>query len=188
VRALLERHPQLGEHRDEVADLAETIAHRFGLEAYELARVRRAAELHDIGKVAIPEDILSKEGPLTDDEWRFMIRHSEIGERILDAAPALHNVAELIRHHHERWDGNGYPDGLSATDIPLGARIVAVCDAYHAMLAPERAYGAPRSRTEALEELRRCAGSQFDPEVVETLCTLLEDRRPVEEHAAPTSA
>ncbi|MEX0989732.1 MAG: HD domain-containing phosphohydrolase [Actinomycetota bacterium] len=178
VRALLERHPQLGEHRDEVADLAEAIARRFGAEDYELARVRRAAELHDIGKVAIPEEILSKNGPLTDEEWRFMIRHSEIGERILDAAPALHQVAELIRHHHERWDGSGYPDGLAADSIPLGARIVAVCDAYHAMLSPDRAYGKPRTRKEALDELRRCAGSQFDPEVVEALCALLDDRRP----------
>ncbi|MEX2101949.1 MAG: HD domain-containing phosphohydrolase, partial [Actinomycetota bacterium] len=91
---------------------------------------------------------------------------------------ALHQVAELIRHHHERWDGSGYPDGLAADSIPLGARIVAVCDAYHAMLSPDRAYGKPRTRKEALDELRRCAGSQFDPEVVEALCALLDDRRP----------
>jgi diguanylate cyclase (GGDEF)-like protein/putative nucleotidyltransferase with HDIG domain len=189
VRALLELHPQLGEHRDEVAELAEAIAHRFGLEDYELARVRRAAELHDIGKVAIPEEILGKAGPLTDDEWRFMIRHSEIGERILDAAPALHQVAELIRHHHERWDGAGYPDGLSEEAIPLGARIVAVCDAYHAMLAPDRAYWAPRSRREALDELRRCAGSQFDPAVVDALCALLDDHRAApSDSTAPASA
>ena len=113
-----------------------------------------------------------------------MIRHSEIGERILDAAPALHQVAELIRHHHERWDGNGYPDGLRAGEIPLGARIVAVCDAYHAMLAPDRSYGTPRSRREALDELQRCAGSQFDPEVVDALCALLDDRPAHEQRVA----
>ena len=107
--------------------------------------MRHAAELHDIGKVAIPDSIVEKPGPLDDEEWAFMRRHTIIGERILAAAPSLAPVGELVRSSHERYDGRGYPDGLAGEDIPLGARIIAVCDAFDAMLA-DRPYSPARSR------------------------------------------
>ena len=161
----------LGGHLDGVAELAE--AHRragSASTADEVEHVRHAAELHDVGKVAIPDAILGKPGPLTDEEWAFIRRHTLIGERIIAAAPALGRVAALVRSSHERWDGTGYPDGLAGEEIPLGARIVAVADAFDAMTA-----GAPLPRRRARRARRstscaRCAGTQFDPDVVEALC------------------
>jgi diguanylate cyclase (GGDEF)-like protein/putative nucleotidyltransferase with HDIG domain len=166
LRALAERHPDLDGHSCDVALLAETTARSLGLEAEDVEAVRQAAQLHDIGKVAIPEAILHKPGPLDDDEWTFMRRHSEIGERIIGEAPALSRVAAMVRASHERFDGGGYPDNLSGRDIPLGARIVAVCDAFDAMIT-ERPYSPAMTPEEAERELRDCAGSQFDPVVVE---------------------
>ena len=165
LRALSERHPDLGEHVDGVAELAEAVGARLGIEGEELVQLRHAAALHDIGKVAIPDEIIAKPGPLDDEEWAFMRRHTIIGERILAAAPALGPAARLVRSSHEAWDGRGYPDGLAGAEIPLGARIIAVCDAFDAMIsdAPVRA---ARTAGEALAELRRCAGTQFDPAVV----------------------
>ncbi len=127
--------------------------------------MRIAAELHDVGKVAIPDEILLKPGPLDAGEWRFMERHTLIGERIIGSSPGLAPVAAMVRSSHERWDGRGYPDRLSGEDIPLGARIVAVCDAYDAM-TKDRSYRSGMDPELALTELRRCAGSQFDPAVV----------------------
>jgi two-component system, cell cycle response regulator len=166
MRALAERDPELRTHLAEVADLAVAVAARLGLEAGEIEQVRHAADLHDVGKVAIPDAILDKPGPLDDDEWTFMRRHTIIGERIVAAAPALGEVAVLVRASHERFDGKGYPDGLAGAAIPLGARIVAVCDSFDAMVA-HRPYRKALSHGAALAELERCAGSQFDPRVVE---------------------
>ena len=177
LRALAERHPDLGDHNSEVADLAEATAHRLGLAPEAIADVRNAAELHDVGKVAVPDAILNKPGPLDPDEWAFIRRHTIIGERIVAAAPALSRVATLVRASHERWDGAGYPDGLAGDDIPLGARIVAVADAFDAMTA-QRPYGTPRTPDEAMAELRRCSGAQFDPGVVEAFCAA-RTRRPL---------
>ena len=140
-----------------------------------LDEVLRAAELHDIGKLAIPDEILDKAGPLDESEWVFMRQHSVIGERILGAAPALAPVARLVRSSHERWDGGGYPDGLIGEAIPLGARIVFVCDAYDAMTS-DRCYQRARTPQAAIAELRRHAGTQFDPRVVEALCAHLDAR------------
>jgi HD-GYP domain-containing protein (c-di-GMP phosphodiesterase class II) len=137
----------------------------MGLEGEEVDVLIRAAELHDAGKIAIPEDILHKPGPLSDAEWELMRRHTLIGERILGVTPALAPVAKVVRRSHERWDGRGYPDGLAGEEIPLAARIIFVCDAFEAMTAG-RPYKAAVSVEEALEELRRNAGSQFDPAVV----------------------
>jgi response regulator RpfG family c-di-GMP phosphodiesterase len=133
--------------------------------------IARAAELHDVGKVAIPDAILAKPGPLDDDEREFMRRHTVIGEAIIEAAPALRPVAALVRATHERWDGSGYPDGLAGDAIPLGARVVAVCDAYSAMVQ-KRPYGEVLADRDALAELRRCAGTQFDPRVVAAFCAV----------------
>jgi len=165
VRILSERNHDLGVHLDEVTLLADAVATRMGLPEADRAPVLQAASLHDVGKAAIPDDILLKEGPLDDEEWTFMRRHTLIGERILSAAPALLRASKLVRASHERFDGTGYPDGLAGEEIPLGARIIAVCDAYDAMVA-DRPYRVPMGSADALAELRRCAGEQFDPEVV----------------------
>jgi HD-GYP domain-containing protein (c-di-GMP phosphodiesterase class II) len=148
----------------------------MGLVADELDLLRQAGELHDIGKVAIPDSILSKPGPLDEEEWVFVRQHPVVGERIISAAPALAQVAKLVRASHERFDGTGYPDGRIGEEIPLGARIIAVCDAYDAMIGP-RPYRLGMSDEVALAELRRCAGEQFDPAIVEVFCDVhAEDR------------
>jgi len=174
LRALAERDPGLGTHADTVA-LAAATAAALGLSPDEVEHVRHASELHDVGKVAIPDAILGKPGPLTEDEWAFVRRHTLIGERIILAAPALARVATLVRASHERWDGTGYPDALAADAIPLGARIVAVADAYAAMTAG-RPYRPARAPEQALAELRAGAGSQFDPVVVDAWCAAYDRR------------
>jgi two-component system, cell cycle response regulator len=179
VQALLERHPELGGHVNDVARLAEEIASRLGVEDAALQDIRRAGVLHDVGKMAVPEAILRKPGELDEQEWEFIRRHTIIGERILRAAPALSGVAKLVRSSHERFDGSGYPDGLRGSEIPLGARIILVCDAFDAMTS-ERPYAATFSTQEALDELQRCAGTQFDPVVVEAFVALSREPRLVE--------
>jgi len=174
LRALSERSPELGGHGNVVATLSEATARRLGLDREQLEIVRHAAELHDVGKVAIPDDILLKPGPLTDEEWSFIRRHPVAGERIIAAAPALGAVAKLVRASHERWDGTGYPDRLGGDDIPLGARIIAVADAFDAMTAG-RPYRPAIAHDEAVAELRACAGSQFDAIVVEAFCGALAE-------------
>jgi HD-GYP domain-containing protein (c-di-GMP phosphodiesterase class II) len=176
LSALAERNPDLRAHLRGVGDLAEATALRLGLSHDEVEQVRHAAELHDVGKVAVPDAILTKPGPLDADEWAFIRRHTLIGERIVSAAPALGRVARLVRSSHERWDGHGYPDALAGDEIPLGARIVAVADAFDAMTS-RRPYSLPRPPEAALEELRRCAGTQFDAQVVEAFAAAWLDVR-----------
>jgi diguanylate cyclase (GGDEF)-like protein len=165
LQALFEKEPELHVHVEDVADLAVAVGHLYGLSQQELDQLQRAAQLHDIGKIAIPDGIVRKPDPLTAEEWAFVRRHTLIGERILTASPALRPVARIVRSTHERWDGAGYPDGLSGERIPLAARIIAVCDAFHAMTT-NRPYRAAVSVEAALAELDRCAGTQFDPDVV----------------------
>ena len=169
MKALAEHGADLHRHVEEVAALAVRVAKDLGMSNEEVDEVSRTAELHDVGKVAIPDAILSKPGPLDAQEWAFMKRHTIIGERILGAAPALAPVARLVRSTHERFDGAGYPDGLAAEAIPLGARVVFVCDAFNAMTT-ERPYNQKRTREEAIAELKRCAGTQFDPRTVDACC------------------
>jgi two-component system, cell cycle response regulator len=169
VQVLAEREPELRRHMADVSQLAVRTGRELGLEPEDLDVVARAAELHDIGKVAVPDDIIHKPGSLDDVEWRIMRQHTLVGERILAAAPALKGVARLVRLSHERWDGTGYPDALTADEIPIGARIIAVCDTYDAMTS-ERAYATARSHDDAIAELRRCAGGQLDPAVVDAFC------------------
>jgi diguanylate cyclase (GGDEF)-like protein len=178
LRAVHERSPNLGLHGGEVAELAGRTAERLGLDLEEVRAARQGAELHDIGKLAVPDSILNKPGPLDDAEWAFMRRHTLIGERILAAAPALTDVARLVRSSHERWDGHGYPDGLVAESIPLGARVIAVCDAWDAMVS-DRPYRRAMSHADALAELERCAGSQFDPAAVEAFKAALAKPQPL---------
>jgi HD-GYP domain-containing protein (c-di-GMP phosphodiesterase class II) len=174
VSVLEERDSQLAHHLADVADLAEAVGRRLQVPVPQLQTIRQAAELHDVGKLAIPEEILDKPGSLTDDEWAFVRRHTVIGERILGSAPALGAAAQIVRSTHERWDGTGYPDGLAGADIPLGARIISVCDAFDAMTS-HRPYAAAVTRDEALRELFRCAGKQFDPAVVEAFAAVQAD-------------
>jgi two-component system cell cycle response regulator len=174
LQLLREREPELHRHLHGVAALAASVGRQMGLAAEQLDEVARAAELHDIGKIAIPDDVLHKPGPLDRDEWELMHQHTIIGDRILGAAPAMRPVAEIVRASHERFDGAGYPDGLAGERIPLGARIVSVCDAFHAMTS-ERPYQPALDGEAALAELRRCAGSQFDPAVVEAFCAIAAD-------------
>jgi two-component system, cell cycle response regulator len=172
LRTLSEARPDVHAHLRGTADLATAVGQELGMSIDALNEVARAAELHDVGKMAIPDAILHKSGPLDEDEWGFMRRHPIIGERILLAAPALRSAARLVRSSHERWDGSGYPDGLDGDAIPLGARVVAVCDAFHAMTT-DRPHRPAGTREEALTELYRCAGTQFDPEVVEAFARVL---------------
>jgi diguanylate cyclase (GGDEF)-like protein len=175
LTVLSDRDPLPQEHGADVADLARKTAAQLGLPEQEAQRIALAAELHDIGKTAIPDSILRKRGPLDEDEWDFMRRHAAIGERIVRAAPALVQTAELVRSSHERYDGTGYPDGLAGAAIPRGAAILAVCDAYDAMVS-ERPYRERLGGEAALAELRKCAGGQFDPAVVEAFATVVAAR------------
>ena len=184
MQLLTEREPTLHEHVCDVGLLAVAIGRRFELNSEQLDELRRAAELHDLGKLAVPDQVLNKPGPLSDSEWCLMRQHTIIGERILSAAPALRPVARLVRSSHERWDGAGYPDRLAGEAIPLGSRIITACDAYDAMVS-ERPYDAARSSDEALAELRRHAGSQFDPEVVEAVCHHIEAQSRVMKAQSP---
>jgi diguanylate cyclase (GGDEF)-like protein/putative nucleotidyltransferase with HDIG domain len=167
ARAVDARDVYTGSHSQRVADLAARTARRLGLPEEEVELTRLAASLHDLGKLAIPEEILRKPGPLTDPERMVLERHPQIGFRMLESL-GVDPVADWVLHHHERWDGSGYPDGLPGDEIPLGARIIFVADAYDAMTS-ERVYRRRVDPEQAIAELRRCAGSQFDPGIVNAL-------------------
>lgn len=172
--ALDARDEYTGQHSAETADLAEMVAQRLGLPSDDLDRVRQVAVLHDIGKLGIPTEILTKPAPLDGEQWKVMREHPIIGERILAGIPGLEHIAKAIRHEHERWDGGGYPDGLAGELIPLASRIVFACDAWHAMTS-DRAYRRAMPATAALAELRGNAGTQFDPRVTQALLECIGD-------------
>jgi diguanylate cyclase (GGDEF)-like protein/putative nucleotidyltransferase with HDIG domain len=161
------RDTYTGSHSARVADLAAHVAARLGLDEEQIQLARLAGSLHDLGKLAIPEEILRKPGPLTGPERLVVERHPQIGFRMLDSL-GIEPVADWVLHHHERWDGRGYPDRLPGNEIPLGARIIFVVDAYDAMTS-DRVYRGRLTQTDALAELERCAGTQFDPAVVAAL-------------------
>jgi putative nucleotidyltransferase with HDIG domain len=163
------------QHTEEVVRLAVAVAAELNLELEQVRNVELGAVLHDIGKVRVPEAILNKPGPLTEDEWAVMRTHPEVGEQILRPIQSLQAILPIVRHHHERWDGTGYPDKLIGRAIPLGARIVAVCDAYRAM-TEDRPYRAALGEAEARKELKLGAGSQFDSECIEALLRALDRR------------
>jgi diguanylate cyclase (GGDEF)-like protein len=176
IRVLNQRAPELGDHGNAVRSLAVAVGEDLGLSPGELAVLSRASELHDVGKIAIPDAILNKTTPLDEEDWEFIRQHTILGERIVSAAPSLASVGRLIRSSHERWDGAGYPDGLAAEAIPLAARIIFACDAYDA-ITRERPYSPARGPEEALEELRLGAGTQFDPDVIASAERVLRSSR-----------
>ncbi len=161
-------------HSDVVGMLAARLARRLNLAPALIEQTRIAACLHDIGKVAVPDAVLLKPGRLTDEEWVLMRAHPDVGADVLLRVPDLAPIAPIIRAHHERWDGGGYPDGRSGQEIPIAARIITVVDAYAAMRS-DRPYRAARPVAESLAELRRCAGTQFDPRVVDAFVALLQE-------------
>jgi two-component system cell cycle response regulator len=183
TRALEEAKPTTETRSEDVATLTRDVGRRLGLTPEEIDAMVRAAKLHDVGKMAIPDEILSKPGPLDEEEWDYIRKHTVIGERIVAAAPPLLPVAALVRSSHERWDGGGYPDGLAGESIPRGARIVFACDAFDAMIR-DRPYCPARTPEEAIAELRRCSGTQFEPQVVDAVIAVVEERLAV---AAPAS-
>jgi two-component system cell cycle response regulator len=174
ISVLHERQVELHQHSTGVAELAVRAGERLSMNLEDLEEMAFAAELHDIGKLAVSEQLLNKPAALTEAEWAEMHKHTVIGERILRAAPALQPVARIVRASHERWDGAGYPDRVAGQQIPLGARVVAVCDAYDAMTS-DRPYRLSIGQEQAMEELQRCAGTQFDPQVVDAVCAVLAD-------------
>jgi diguanylate cyclase (GGDEF)-like protein len=164
AKAVDARDTYTGSHSERVTELAARVAVRLGLDAEQVELTRLAASLHDLGKLAIPEELLQKAGTLTDSQRLVLERHPQIGFRMLDSL-GVDLIAHLVLHHHERWDGAGYPDGLRGEQIPLGSRIIFVTDAYDAMTS-DRTYRPRRSSRAALAELERCAGTQFDPGIV----------------------
>ncbi len=166
------RDSYTGEHTSDAALLALQLALALGLDTTEARMISLAGRLHDLGKVAIPDAILQKPAPLTEEEWKLMRTHPIIGADVVSRMPSLRVLAPIIRSHHERWDGHGYPDQLSGEAIPLGARIIAVVDAYSAMTT-NRPYRKAHNPAWALRELQRCAGTQFDPQVVAALELML---------------
>lgn len=176
LRNLLgERYPDLGKHVNRVACLCESTALEVGLPDDEREALTQAAFLHDIGKLSLPESILDHPGTLGEDEWRQMHLHTIIGERILHAAGVRGRALAFVRSSHENIDGSGYPDRLAGEEIPLGARIIAGCDAYDAMTSPRPYRSVPMTSAAASLELMRSSGTQFDPAVVDALCQLLLD-------------
>jgi putative nucleotidyltransferase with HDIG domain len=167
-------------HSRDVVSLAVAVASQLGLDARAIRDTEFAALLHDIGKIAVPKEIINKSGPLTEEEWAVMRTHTIEGQRMLDqVGGALGRVGVIVRASHERWDGCGYPDGLAGEEIPVEARIVGVCDAFHAMTS-DRSYPRALPVHVAGEELQRCAGTQFDAAVV---AALLDVAFPVERAA-----
>jgi len=177
VRMAAMREKGADQHSARVAVLAVASGEKLGMSDEELLILRRAAELHDIGKVAISESVLGKLGRLSEEEIKIMRQHATLALDILGAVQALQPTLPLIKHHHERWDGTGYPDGLAGEEIPLGARIIAVAEVYD-ILTHGAPWKEPLSVEEAKAEIRRCAGTQFDPRVVEAflqVCDLMCD-------------
>jgi HD-GYP domain-containing protein (c-di-GMP phosphodiesterase class II) len=158
-------------HSERVAMLSLLLASSMGLSASEQTRIHIGAHLHDIGKIGIPDVILNKKGKLTADEFGIICQHPAIGDNIVGKLKLFHSVADIVRHHHERFDGKGYPDGLQGQEISLGARIVAVADAFDAMTST-RAYRTAFTLSQAIEETKRCQGTQFDPNIVAILVDL----------------
>jgi putative nucleotidyltransferase with HDIG domain len=174
--ALEAKDSYTADHARSIAELAVDVGRELGLPESAIDDLRYGAIFHDVGKIAVPDALINKSGPLTAEEFELIRKHPVVGAEILAPVPFLYGVRTVVRHAHEHWDGGGYPDGLSGAQIPLGARIVLAVDAYHAMTS-DRPYRRALSHPDACEELLAEAGKQFDPEVVEALLTVLRARR-----------
>ena len=172
--ALSERSGWAGGASKLIADLSAELGRAVGLPDGDIERIRTASLLHDLGKLAIPDEILSKPGPLSPTEWRTIVEHPKIGQVVLEQAGAIRDAAAIVLHHHEWFDGRGYPHGLAGAEIPIGSRIVAIADAYEAMIS-DRPYSAAMSHADAVGELERQRGTQFDPDLVDTFINLVGD-------------
>ncbi len=161
-------------HSQKVSGYAVLIAEAIGLDGPQIEEIRLGGMLHDVGKVGILESILNKNGPLNPDEWESMKRHVEYGAKLLEPLRGTEQIREMVAHHHEFFDGSGYPDGLAGSQIPLGARIIAIADAYDTITS-ERTYKKARTPDEAFLELDRCGNAQFDPELVRVFISRLRD-------------
>jgi diguanylate cyclase (GGDEF)-like protein len=175
--AIEERDAYTHEHSDEVVHLSRGVAMILGLAAQQVERIANAALLHDVGKLAVPHEILHKSGPLTPEEWAVMAEHPIAGERVLLRIPELVAIAPIVRHEHEHWDGTGYPDGLVGRNIPIGSRIILACDAYHAMIT-DRPYRQALTQEQAIAQLERGSRAEYDPDVVDALLDLLGQSPP----------
>ena len=178
VEAVTPKDGYTSEHASQVARLSQLVGVELGLNVAELEALTLGALLHDLGKIAVSNALLAKPGPLTEEEWAVVKSHPDVGARMIEPIKVLSEVVQVVRHHHERYDGTGYPDGLAGEAIPLAARIVAAVDAYDVMLRGRPYYRQRRTQEEALEELSREAGVQFDPAVVEALIRVKESERP----------
>jgi two-component system cell cycle response regulator len=176
LAALAARDGYTGDHSEAVVGHAAAVARRMGLPEGQVAYVEQVALLHDIGKIGVGDAVLNKPGPLNDAEWEVMKTHPAIGEEIVASTIGLSHLAPAIRADHERWDGKGYPDGLSGEEIPIASRIVLVCDAFHAMTS-DRPYRRALGVQAALAELRKNAGTQFCPRTVEAFVGMVEQAR-----------
>jgi len=174
LSALSERAGWAGGASELIANLAAELGRAIGLPDGDIERIRTASLLHDLGKLAIPDEILSKPGPLSPPEWRTIVEHPKIGQVVLEQAGAIRDAAAIVLHHHEWFDGRGYPHGLAGAEIPVGSRIVAIADAYEAMIS-DRPYSAAMSHADALDELQRQRGIQFDPDLVDIFISLVGD-------------
>lgn len=173
-KALFQKSSETEEHAERMRKIAGIIGEKMSLSQDEMDNLYLLSVLHDIGKIAISDRILSKPGKLSDEEWIEMKKHSEIGFQIASASTVLSNIAEYILSHHERWDGNGYPQGLKGDEIPKLSRIIAVVDTYD-VITHERSYKKAMGKNQALEEIRRCSGTQFDPGIVNIFCGIFSE-------------
>ena len=178
VEAATPKDGYTSEHASQVARLSQLVGVELALNEEEIEPLVLGALLHDLGKIGVSDAVLDKLGPLTEEEWAAVKRHPDIGARMIEPVEVLSEVVPVIRHHHERYDGNGYPDGLEGEEIPLAARIVAAVDAYDVMMRGRPYHAHRRTQAEALEELSRESGLQFDPLVVEALLRVRESERP----------
>ena len=173
--ALEAKDAYTNDHASQIADLAGAVCDQLDIAPADARMIRLGALLHDIGKIGIPEAILRKDGPLDDEEWAVMHEHPRIGARILEPVPYFAELVPLVASSHERYDGRGYPDGLAGDAIPLGSRVIAVCDAFHAM-TEDRVYRKALPVREAVTEIARCSGSQFDPRCVVALLNVVREQ------------
>jgi putative nucleotidyltransferase with HDIG domain len=180
VEAVTPKDGYTSEHASQVARLSQFVGVELSLNVEEIETLVLGALLHDLGKLAVSDAVLEKPGSLTEEEWAVVKRHSDVGARMIEPIEVLSDVVPVVRHHHEYYDGNGYPDGLEGEEIPLAARIVAAVDAYDVMMRGRPYRQQKHTQEEALEELSRVAGRQFDSLVVEALIRVIESKRPLD--------